>query len=283
MSGARPSTFKRGGGFLNGVDGTITDYIFTTEFNGKKGRRNENDFLCLYALLTVREDGSKADVETHLFAGSADDWEISEDGKTITPVGDGNPSLNANTGMGLFIDTLVMKGFPEERLPEDVVNYEAIIGTRCQFAQQVNAKATDKYGQRKAKTGKGTYDRTDLIVAAVHSLPEESSGKRPTSGPALSAGTKTAKTAPTSRSKPNGKITEEDLTDLTDETIVAILADKDGEIKRKGLSIEVTKRLMKHPQRDPMRELISSDAYLAGAVERGVIAFNEQTQVISAA
>ena len=35
MAGARPSSFKKGGGFLDGVDLTIVDYQFTDEFNGQ--------------------------------------------------------------------------------------------------------------------------------------------------------------------------------------------------------------------------------------------------------
>ena len=287
MAGARPSAFRKGGGFLNDVDGEITNYEFTTQFPGGGGKRkSKSDFNALYSVLSVRVDGADEDVETTFFVGSADEWEISEDGKTLT--GDGN--LQATIGWGLFIASLVEHGFPENDLPEDEVNFEPIIGWRVRFVQQTNERATAKYGKRKAKKGKGEYDRTDVVVSQVYDQTTKGGSKtttRPTSRSAAPVASRSGTTAPsaTSRSsgKPNGKVKEVDLTDDADTLLIEILEGKDGEIKRKGLTMEVTKRRMKDPNRDALRDLIFSDDYLTGAEERGLIEFNQKTQTVTAA
>ena len=287
MAGARPSAFRKGGGFLNDVDGEITNYEFTTEFPGGGGKRkSKSDFNALYSVLSVRVDGADEDVETTFFVGSADEWEISDDGKTLT--GDGN--LQSTIGWGLFIASLVEHGFPENDLPEDEVNFEAIIGWRVRFVQQTNERATAKYGKRKAKKGKGEYDRTDVVVSQVYDQQAAKGSRskattRPTGARSATSSRATAVTPTTSRSssKPNGRVKEVDLTDDADALLIEILEGKDGEIKRKGLTMEVTKRRMKDPNRDALRDLIFSDDYLTGAEERGLIGYDQKTQTVTAA
>ena len=60
MAGARPSSFKAGGGFLNNVDGVIVNYEFTTEFPGSSGRasKKKSDFSPLYCVLSAQIDGA---------------------------------------------------------------------------------------------------------------------------------------------------------------------------------------------------------------------------------
>jgi hypothetical protein len=283
MAGARPSAFRKGGGFLNDVDGKITGYEFTTEFPGGSKKRKHSSFNSLYCVLSVLVDGADEDVQTTFFVGSADDWEISDDGHTLTPVEDG-ANLGGNIGWGLFLSTLVTNGFPEDDLPEDEVNFEAIIGYRVRFVQQVNERSTAKAGKRKDKKTGREYDRTDVVVSRVYG-PEETATKKAVKSAAQKSLTPATQKAVKAVKKPNGKIQpeEEDLTEAGDELMLEILGDKDGEIKRKSLSIEATKRRMKDPNRDALRELIYSDEYLAGATERGLIEFNQKTQTITAA
>jgi hypothetical protein len=251
MSGARPSGFKQGGGFLNDVDGVITGYEFTDVFPGGDTRRQKKgDFRSLHFVLSARVDGAAEDVTTTLFAGSADDFEISENGKTITPVDDAG--VRANSGLGKFIASMVEHGFPEEDLPEDEINFEPIIDQRVRFAQVVNEGATKKYGKRKAKVGKGEYDRTDLVVSAVYG---EAETKR--TGRSSSAG------------KPNGllpkssKKSTDDVAGLATSTLLDILAANDGELAKSKLPNKVTLALMKHPLREEVRRLIYSDEFLS--------------------
>jgi hypothetical protein len=242
--GARPSSFKKGGGFLNNVDGVITNYEFTTEFpggGGKKGKKNP-DFSPLFFILSARVDGADEDAQTTLNAGNADNFEISDDGKTLTPVEEGF-ELSANSAVGKFIGSLCEAGFPETNLPEDAINFEAIIGTRVRFVQVVNKEATEKYGKRKSKDGKREFDRQDLKVSNVLGLPGTSKGAKATKG----------KAAPAAAD-------DTDVSELAGETLMTILGEtKDGNIAKAKVKMAVI-RVMGGVKADNCKEVI---AYLA--------------------
>lgn len=191
--GARPSTFRKSGGFLNGIDGLITGYQMTDEFNGvaftpgKKGGKDK--FHALYCVLSVRVDGAEEDVTTTLFMGGAEDWEVSDDGLTITPAEEGR-QLGAGTSFSTFLTSLCENGFDESELPEDEFNFEPIIGLRCHFVQKKNEEATKKLGKRKSKDGTKEYDRQDLVVETVYGR-EDVPANKPAKGkaaPAVKAG-----------------------------------------------------------------------------------------------
>src|SRR6266404_1481139 len=174
--GARPSSFKRGGGFLNGVDAVITGYTWTDAFNGKEfvagkdPKTKKDKFHSLYFVLSARADGAEEDVTTTLFAGGFEDFEVSDDGHTLTPVEDGR-ELGGGTAFAKLLTSLVEAGFPETNLSETEINYEPIIGTRVRFVQRVNAEDTKKLGKQvDKKTGK-QYERKDLIIETVYDLP----------------------------------------------------------------------------------------------------------------
>src|SRR5882672_2677152 len=106
MAGSRPGSFKKGGGFLNNVVGEITDYEFTPDFPGGDGKRSsKSDFNPLYFVITVDVDGAEKPAVTTLFVGSADDFEISADGKTLEPV-DESKSLRESSDLFQFISAL---------------------------------------------------------------------------------------------------------------------------------------------------------------------------------
>ena len=240
MAGSRPSTFKTGGGFLNNVDGTITDYRFTNEpFPGADVAR-KGEFRPLWCELSIRVDGSETAITQRFFAGSADDWEISADGKTLEELRDG-VALGNKTDFALFLNSLVVKGFPETRLPEDTVNFEAIIGTHVRFVQVRNERMAEQKKKRLDKRTGREYDYTNTVVDQVYTLP-----------PTPKHGVIPAD--PTS----NGV-----LHSLTQETLLTILAEKNGKVERKHLDMETLKRLITHPDRDKVRELIKSEAFLA--------------------
>jgi hypothetical protein len=200
----RTSGFKKGGGFLNNVIGTITDYKFTDEApEGKAGKKakkkGEDEFNSLFVRLYVKLDGATDTVDTHLWAGSADDFEISEDGHSLSPLEEGN-TLRAGTPFYRFIETLVESGFPETNFPETEIDFTAIIGARVGFKQQKDEDATKRLGKRKdAKTGK-EYDRQELVVDKVLSYGKPSGKADAKAGKAAKApaggkGTKAAAAA----------------------------------------------------------------------------------------
>jgi hypothetical protein len=253
--GARPSSFKRGGGFLNNVDGMITDYEFTTEFpgGGKQRGKKSSDFTPLFFILSARVDGADEDVTTTLNAGNADNFEISDDGKTLTPVEDGY-ELSANSALGKFITSLCEAGFPETNLPEDTINYEPIIGTRVRFVQVRNEEATKKYGKRKSKDGR-EFDRQDLKISNVLDLPSAKGGKA--NGAAQKG--------------PKGKAAKgggDDVADLAAQTLRDILEAADGAVPVDKLKMKVFAAFgAKHPQRamrDPVHKYLADADNLDG-------------------
>lgn len=274
--GARPSSFKKGGGFLNGVDGTWVDYQFTDEFNGepfrpgKDPKTKKEKFHALYAVITVQVDGADEPVTTTLFVGGADDFTVSEDGHTIwdaqyeteedaIAAGDEARQLGAGTSWAKLINSLVEAGFPETALPEESINFEAVLGGRYRWVQKRNEEDTKRLGKRKAKNGK-EYDRQDLLIETVYDLPGQeaapaakAAAKSTAKAPAAKGGKTTAKAAPK----------ESDLETLTETTLLDILKSaKDNTIAKNKLSMQVLQKLMKDARREDVRKLIFTDDFL---------------------
>lgn len=250
MAGARPSSFKAGGGFLNNVDAVIDGYEFTPDFPGSDGKRKnkKSDFSPLYCVLTFAVDGVDEPAATTLFVGSADDFEIEEDGRKLVPVDEDN-GLRQNSDFYKFVDSLVKAGFPESNLPEDEINYSAIIGTRVRLVQQVDEEATTRLGKKKSKDGKKEFNRTWLKVSAVHALPGKA-GKP--------AGGKAGKPAVDEDSE------EDEVSTLATESLIALLkkAPKKTLLKKK-LPVQIINQVgAKHPQREAVRKLVTSDEFL---------------------
>ncbi len=269
--GARPSSFKKsGGGFLNNVDGTIIDYLFTDEFNGQPFKPGINPatkkprFHTLYCLLTVQVDGAEEPVTTHLFVGDADQFDVTEDGKVLVPVEEGY-QLGENAPFCRLIASLVAAGFPETNLPEEDLDFRAIIDTRCRLVQRRDEEAARKGLKRKdKKTGK-EYDQTYLAVDQVYALPG-ATGEEPTAKSAPKGkATKSAKPTPKVNGKPaNGHATDmPNLDKRAVETLLGILADEKGStLPKSKLSVKILQKLGKDPQRQDIYKLMYDDGFL---------------------
>lgn len=286
----RPSSFKRGGGFLDGVDCVITDYRYSDEFNGepyKAGKiKDRNGKLIdkphsLNVLLSVRVDGADEDTTTTLkAAGDFDAWEVSEDGHDVTPVEPGT-EFSAKAAFSKFLASLVKPidgedGFPEDRLPEDSFDCSPIIGTRIRTVQKVDVERTKEFGKKvDKKTGK-EYERKDLVVEHVYSLPGEVASK--TTKPAT--GKAAGKTAAPAKSKAAGKVETADISEKAGETLRAILSENKGSFKKTKLSMAVLKRLMKDEDREAVRTWLFNDDNLE-SVEG--VAYDRETGELASA
>ena len=254
---ARPSAFKQaGGGFLNGVDGVIVNNEFTTELPGGGSPKKGSDFTSLFNRLTVKVDGQDEEQTTHLFVGSADDFEIEDDGATITPVEESG-GLRANTNFSLFINDLVAAGFPESSLPEDQINFAAINGTRCRFVQVIDEQMKKKGKKRTDKNGK-EWDYTRLSVEKVYALPKGG-------GAAKSSGSNSG-----------------DAEKLAVQSLVALLKKAPGKaLFKKKLPVAIINQVgAKHPLRTEVKDLVTSDEFLA---DRDEWSYDAETQEITLA
>ena len=217
--GARPDTFRKGGGFLNNVDGTFVDYEFTDKFNGEafvpgKNKNNpaKDKFHSLYAVISVLPDGAEEPVTTTLFVGGYDDFEISEDGHVITRVGfdpadpKTNNNFDGNVAFAVLVSSMVAAGFPISDLDEVENDFRPLLGKRYRWVQRTNAEQTKKLGARvDPKTGK-SYDRKDLVVDQYYG-----------------AAATTAKAGKAAPAKAAGKAKEADLDTTTTDTLMTIL------------------------------------------------------------
>lgn len=284
----RPSMFRKGGGRLNGVDGTIVDYLFTPEFPfetktpQKKGAQQFEPRI--YALLTVRVDGADEDIQEVITVAKAEDFEIEDEGKSLSPVEEGN-GIYESSKWAKFIASFVTaeNGLAEEDLgftgwPDDRnLHYDAIVGRRVRFTKVKDEEVQAKFGRRKnKKTGK-EYDRDYLTVSVVYA-DEPATKSKP------GAKASSAKTA----SKP-GKAAKPVDTDRADEALL-MLVEKFGESFPKSKLASAPAQLALKKQygadADSIRRQMYDDDYLAGAVERGIIGefdLADKNQTITAA
>lgn len=234
---------------MNNVDGVIADYEFTPDFPGSTGSRKKSDFSPLYFVLSATIDGADEPSTTTIFVGSADDFEIEDDGKTLVPV-DENGGLRQNSDFSFFIDSLVKAGFPESNLPDDKINYEAIIGTRVRFVQERNEELTKRLGKKKSKDGKKEYDRTRLKIADVLGLADAK-------GKAMSS--KSAKPSKETAAD------DDDIESMATAALVALLKKAPGKtILKKKLPVQIINQVgAKHPSRNDIKELVTSEDFLA--------------------
>lgn len=283
--GSRPSSFKKSGGFLNGVDGTFTGYQFTDAFNGepfKPGRNprtGKDKFHSLYCVVSARADGAAEDVTVNLFAGGADDYEVSDDGHVLTNPEGGACNLGANTGVAKFFSSLVQAGFPEALFSDDddSIDFSPAIGTRVRFEQRKDAETTAKIGKRKVIKDGVTkeYDRQDLVVTQVYDV----------ANPNLKATPKGGKVAPNTAMGKPGKpapVQEEDIAELSTRALTEILTRAGGTIAVAKLSVStLTTPLLKgNPQRDEVRGWLVDAANLA-QLDSDLFTYNKKKGTIT--
>lgn len=198
--GARPSSFKKGGGFLDGVDWALAGYRWTDQFLGEpfkpgkfkdaKGHAVDKPHNLYFELHALVDGATEETIVPLKAANEFAEWAISEDELTASPLEAGQ-DLKQQTAFHKFMFSMIHPtdgevGFPEERLSDapDEFNYEPMIGTRVRSIQRVDAERTKKFGPRKSKDGKKEYDRKDLVVETVFEIPDEDAAPEPTPTPA---------------------------------------------------------------------------------------------------
>lgn len=283
---------KGGGGFLNNVDALIVGLKFTTEpdFGTEAPERAKGDFTPLWVELTVRVDGSEEDQTTHLFAGSADDFVITEDGMGLEPIE--GAMLWGSTSFARLYGSMVEHGLedvePEEGEP---LSFAHVVGARCRFVQVKDEEAMKRaaknaakskgrinaQGQRKGKDGK-YYDIRTPEVTEIYSTgndvsaPKKGKGAKP--APKQAGSVKGAALA-----KPKIVKQDTDISDFAVETLIDILGDeKDNAISKSKLNLAITKKLVKDPRRDDVRMFLYEDANLLAIAEAGVITYDKASK-----
>ena len=291
--GARPTSFKKGGGFLDGVDLTLVDYQFTDEFNGEpykpgkikdaKGKLIDKPHS-VNAFITFQVDGAEEPTTTTLkVAGNFDDWNISEDGhamwdaeyETIEEAeanDDTAKQLPAGTAFAKFISSLVDAGFPVDLIPEHRIDYSSIIGARFRTVQRVDVERTKQFGQKiNKKTGKG-FDRKDLVVEQYYGEAETSAAapapakKTATKPAAAKATARPAAAAPAKKTTKPAAAPAFDLDAASSEALREVLSANGNSLKKSQLSMKILSARMNDPNREAIRKRMFDDEFL-GSVE----------------
>lgn len=270
--GARPSSFRKGGGgYLNGVEATLVGYAFLVgePVEIKKGNRKGEMFTPLSLVPEFKEDGAEDAKSQRLLIGDATNFgEVSEDGLTLaTPEGQQFP---ASSEAGVFLSSLCDSPmFPEDRFEDtnERINLEPMIGTRLKLVQETNEEKTKRQGPQKGKDGK-LYDRKDLKVAEVYSV--AAGGKAPSKGKGKAA------------AQP-----DVDIDSAADEVVAAIVEKAGGSLKKAQLSAKLQVSKGKYPGYAGVWADLSkhalTDAALEDMAERGIIGYNKKTQVLTSA
>jgi hypothetical protein len=251
--------FRTGGGFLNGVAGTITGVRTFAEAS------KSSEFSKLMVQLSIRQDGADVDVSPWpFFAGSAEGCTFN-DGPSFESDNDDFRLGGKTDWSGFLIPMLALSPELEDRLtPTD---YSGLIGVRCQFVQETDVEKTKQFGKQKGKEGK-EYDRKNLRVESVLDLPT------------VKAKTNGAAKVPAKGAKAKGA----DVSGLAAETVVSILTDNDGTLAFPKLKMKVFGAFgAKHPQRDQRDAVL---AYLGDSTNiAGLdgVEFDGKTQTISLA
>src|SRR5579862_3247587 len=106
--------FRKAGGFLNNVDGLITDLTFTNapDFGESSREQKAGEFTPLWLTLTTRTDGAEKAETTNINMGGGDDFVISPDGHSLIPSSK-DAMLWSGTPGFRFIASGYANGIPE--------------------------------------------------------------------------------------------------------------------------------------------------------------------------
>lgn len=276
-----------GGGKFNNVIGIIKSYEFTTVHPFAKNppkRRKEGEFEPLFGVLTAQMDGAtKPDVDV-LLVGDANDFEVSEDGLTLTPAVEGG-KVWKDGQWGKLIASLEEHGVSTESgdYERGVYNYTPIVNRRVRFKQvqqfDKNGKVKQREGKGRGGVGKKMYDDTTTVVCEDFGYAEVVKASAATSKSAA----KRQAAGKTSKPAPSGVTTE-----TMDEALVMLLDKFDGECPKAKIVSGPAQFALKKAygeDADEIRRGIYDDEYLNDAVTRGVISGYDQTskaQTISA-
>ncbi len=261
--GLRDAFSKSSGGRLNNVDATVVDYEFSTTFpyeaKGKTAGK-KSTFNTLWFNASIKTDGAEEAVVEPIFAGDADQWDISEDGHSVSPK-EGVERAGFFGSIVVLLEDMFNAGFPEPDYEAGgEIDLSSLIGERFRFVQVKDEEATKRMGKQiDKKDPKKSYDRKRLGVTEYHGAAKEEAA------PAAKAKTSTfARGGKTNGAAKNAKTKEADeLVEYADSILLDLLnAAKGNTIKKADLGSLSTRKLLGNPKRLAVQKLLSSDDYL---------------------
>lgn len=279
-----------GGGFLHGENGAIVGLKFdTTKFTSDAGKAYHK----VSAELSILRDGQEEPVSQFLDAGFfyPDSASISKDGMSLESE-DPRPILQDNTEFSTFVQSAIEAGFSE--IPEEGRDFSSLVNQRFTFEKRVNVErqmaagrkklgpakakaATDeeimKAGRRQDRNDKTKFYNHDMLAVSAVLGAQAPTGKV----------SKASKAAPAAKGKSKAAPAEDESAvsmKQADKVLKAILKEaKNNTVKRTQLNSLVARYALENDvedeERDALRKAINDDDYLADAVERELIEYDE--------
>lgn len=252
---------KAGGGFLNGVAGTIVGVALDSKtWPAKKGK---DEYTTFSLELQIKQDGADEAVQQFLQGGFLHDEDtISDDGKNIETEKD---VVDETSELGIFLASVVEAGFDEANLG-NLRNFDGLVNQRFTF------KRTEENPFKKAKPGKTKDGREvefkDKYLQVSEYLGEAAPVKGSKSKPAAKAASKPA-------AKANGAAKNADADaqiSQAEDVLLGVLASAGKAVDRAGLSAKIVRYSTENKFaddadehnaiRESLRKLIGSEDFL---------------------
>ena len=276
---------KQGGGFLNGVAGTVVSYALDSKtWDAKK--KGGDPYTTISVELEIRPDGADAPVSQFLQAGFLyENHNISDDNLTLES-DDDRPVITEDSEFGRFLQSAVEVGFPETPLVEaNLRSFACLVNQRFVFKRALDEPLMERFKSEGRKLKTKGKDGKDYFIDALYPLtvaeylgeadaqPKgKASGKR--AAATTPSGTKTL--AATKGGKTNGAAKNADADALIaqgEDVLLTILADsKDKDdnqkpIDRSGLSAKILRYAVDNgldtETREALRKLLGSEDFLS--------------------
>jgi hypothetical protein len=232
-----PDDFSEGG-LLDNVNVTWKECRFEMwDYDGKV----PSPAPALKVVMEV-EDGDP-EATQYWSAGNAKDWEPSEDGTELVPIGSAT-GLNKGSNLALLLASLIKAGYPKTKMGSKASDFEGLV---CHMVREKAPTRTGLPAQAVRADGR-TFEKTVLVVDKIMTMPgEKTKGK--------STGAKTGTTAATEEAGV-------DIGGLTTDTIVGILEANPKGLDKKKLVQQVYQKLRTDANRNEALAWAQEDANL---------------------
>jgi hypothetical protein len=247
-SSLNPESYSEGGGLLDNVNVVWKEVRFEMwDYNGMVPQ-------AVPAMKIVMETEEAGEATQYFSAGSAKDWQPSQDGIRLVATG-GATGINKTSNMAILISSLVEAGFPPEKIEDECTVFE---GLECHMVRVPAPKRTGIVNTPRAD-GK-VFEKTNLVVDTIVKLPWEKKGKTVTT---------------------KGKAVEEDnkIESLATQTVMEILEENPKGIDKKKLASSAFQILKANPDRNAVLQLIYRDSFL----QSGLWDFNKTKGIVTPA
>lgn len=262
-----PDDAVSGGGLLNGVKVVWKDAKYTTYgFPNKEGKETVVPPVpCLCVSLDDAATGEEYGPQ-YWSVGRAEEIAPTEDGNGMKVIKAGDVHLWDKSRAYHLFTSMRNCGFPKEKFPEIPRNAAMLNGMVATMVQEPSL--IKKKEPKKSVDGSRTYEDTTLVVGEIEKMPWEAGGKVAQSGKASGGGGKAGGGKAAGGGGAKGKETAvaqeggADMNAVGIGAILAIAAEKGGQVLKREVATEVFKKLQDRPDVVAILGVVNDDTWL---------------------